>query len=92
MIILFQLTDILSEVFRFSSQIAIDRFSATKPVCLYGGFNQFAILRKNNITNFMELSPPREAANCVVLKNYSGFYGIRRFITVFTIALHWSLS
>jgi hypothetical protein len=26
------------------------------------------------------------------LKNFPAFYGTRRFITVFTIALHWSLS
>jgi hypothetical protein len=27
-----------------------------------------------------------------LLKKFSGFYGTRRFITVFTRALHWSLS
>jgi hypothetical protein len=27
-----------------------------------------------------------------LLKNFPIFYGSRRFITVFTIALHWSLS
>jgi hypothetical protein len=27
-----------------------------------------------------------------LLKNFSAFYGMRRFITVFTRALHWSLS
>jgi hypothetical protein len=26
------------------------------------------------------------------LKNFATFYGTRRFITVFTRALHWSLS
>jgi hypothetical protein len=26
------------------------------------------------------------------LKNFPAFYGTRRFITVFTTALHWSLS
>jgi hypothetical protein len=27
-----------------------------------------------------------------LLKNFPAFYGTRRFITVFTRALHWSLS
>jgi hypothetical protein len=27
-----------------------------------------------------------------LLKNFPAFYGIQRFITVFTRALHWSLS
>jgi hypothetical protein len=27
-----------------------------------------------------------------LLKNFPAFYGMRRFITVFTRALHWSLS
>jgi hypothetical protein len=35
----------------------------------------------------MELSPSSEAASCVAT-----FYGTRKFITVFTRALHWSLS
>jgi hypothetical protein len=36
--------------------------------------------------SFMELGPSCEAANC------AAFYGPRTFITVFTRALHWSLS
>jgi hypothetical protein len=40
----------------------------------------------------MELSPSSEAAIVQLLKNFSAFYGTRKFITVFTRALHWSLS
>jgi hypothetical protein len=40
----------------------------------------------------MELSPSWEAANCAASKNFPAFYGTQRFITVFTRALHWSLS
>jgi hypothetical protein len=42
-------------------------------------------------TNFMQLSPPWQPVTHL-LKNFPIFYGIRRFITVFTRALHWSLS
>jgi hypothetical protein len=38
----------------------------------------------------MELSPHWEVAQ--LLKNFPTFYGTRRFITVFTRALHWSVS
>jgi hypothetical protein len=44
------------------------------------------------ITNFMELSPSWEAANCATTQELPAFYGTRRFITVFTRALHWFLS
>jgi hypothetical protein len=41
----------------------------------------------------MELSPSWEAANCAAkFKNFPAFHGTRRFISVFTRALHWSLS
>jgi hypothetical protein len=40
----------------------------------------------------MELSPSWEAASCTSLKNFPIFYGTQKFITVFTRALHWSLS
>jgi hypothetical protein len=40
----------------------------------------------------MELSPSWEAANCAATKNFPAFYGTWRFITMFTRALHWSLS
>jgi hypothetical protein len=40
----------------------------------------------------MELSPSREAAIVQPLKNFPAFYWTREFITVFTRALHWSLS
>jgi hypothetical protein len=33
-----------------------------------------------------------EKSNLQLLKNFPAFYGTRRFITVFTRALHWSLS
>jgi hypothetical protein len=40
-----------------------------------------------------ELSPSSEAANCAAIQgNSQQFYGTRRFIAVFTRALHWSLS
>jgi hypothetical protein len=42
--------------------------------------------------SLMELSPSWEATNCEATKNFPAFYGTRRFITVFTIALHWFLS
>jgi hypothetical protein len=43
-------------------------------------------------TNFMELSPSWEPPVVQLLKNFPEFYGTRRFITIFTRALHWSLS
>jgi hypothetical protein len=42
--------------------------------------------------SLMELSPSSEATNWQLLKNFPAFYGTRRFITVYTRALHWSLS
>jgi hypothetical protein len=39
----------------------------------------------------MELSPYREAAIAELHKNFPALYGTRRFITVFTRALHGSL-
>jgi hypothetical protein len=40
----------------------------------------------------MELSPSWEATNCASTKKFPAFYGTRRFITVFTRTLHWSIS
>jgi hypothetical protein len=40
----------------------------------------------------MELSPSGGAANSAATQELPAFYGTRRFITVFTRALHWSLS
>jgi hypothetical protein len=40
----------------------------------------------------MELSPSSEAASCAATQEFPNFYGTRRFITVFTRALQWSLS
>jgi hypothetical protein len=40
----------------------------------------------------MELSPSLQAANCAATQELPSVYGTQRFITVFTIALHWSLS
>jgi hypothetical protein len=41
----------------------------------------------------MELSPSCEKLPVVqLLKNFPAFYGTRRFITVFTKALRWSIS
>jgi hypothetical protein len=43
--------------------------------------------------SLLDLSPSWGAASCAAkLKNFPEFYGTRRFITVFTRALHWSLS
>jgi hypothetical protein len=42
--------------------------------------------------SLMELSPSEKLIIVQLLKNFSGFYGTRRFITVFTRAFHWSLS
>jgi hypothetical protein len=39
-----------------------------------------------------ELSPSWEATNCAAAQELPAFYGTRRFITVFTRGLHWSLS
>jgi hypothetical protein len=40
----------------------------------------------------MELSPSWEAANCETTQEFPNIYGTQRLITVFTRALHWSLS
>jgi hypothetical protein len=42
--------------------------------------------------SLMELSLLEELSVVHLLKNFPAFYGTRRFITVFTRALHWSLS
>jgi hypothetical protein len=42
--------------------------------------------------SLMELSPSWEAANCAATQELPSIYQTRRFITVFTRALHWSLS
>jgi hypothetical protein len=39
----------------------------------------------------MEMSPLEKPTVAQLLKNFPAFYGTRRFITVFTIAFHWSL-
>jgi hypothetical protein len=44
----------------------------------------------SKLTNFMKLSPSRGAANCAATQELPSIYG--RFNTVFTRALHWSLS
>jgi hypothetical protein len=40
----------------------------------------------------MELSPLEKLPVVQLLKNFAVLYGTRRFITVFTRVLHWSLS
>jgi hypothetical protein len=40
----------------------------------------------------MELSLLEKPLVVQILKNFPAFYGSRRFITVFTKALYWSLS
>jgi hypothetical protein len=47
---------------------------------------------ENQTTNFMEMSPSWEVTSDAATKNYLMFNGTRSFITVFTRALHWSLS
>jgi hypothetical protein len=42
--------------------------------------------------SFMELSTSWEAASCALSENFPALYGTLKFITVFTRALHWSLS
>jgi hypothetical protein len=42
--------------------------------------------------SLMEQGPSWEAGNCAATQELPSIYGIRRFITVFTRALHWSLS
>jgi hypothetical protein len=40
----------------------------------------------------MELRPSEKPSTVQLLKNFPGFYGTLRFITVFTRVLHWSIS
>jgi hypothetical protein len=42
--------------------------------------------------SFMELALLEKLPIVQLLKNFPAFYGTRYFITVFTRALHWSLS
>jgi preprotein translocase subunit SecG len=42
--------------------------------------------------SLMELSPSGGAAFSAATQEFLSIYGTRRFITVFTRALHWSLS
>jgi hypothetical protein len=44
------------------------------------------------LINFMELSTSSEAAGSEATYKFPNIYGTRKFITVFTRALHWSLS
>jgi hypothetical protein len=44
------------------------------------------------LTNFIELSPSLKSASCAATQELPTLYGTRRFITVFTRSLHWSLS
>jgi hypothetical protein len=44
MIILFKLRDIFPKASRSGFQVVIQTFQPTKPVCFYGGFNQFEII------------------------------------------------
>jgi hypothetical protein len=44
------------------------------------------------MTNFKQLNPPWEAASTQLLRNFPTFFGTQRIITVFTRALHCSLS
>jgi hypothetical protein len=44
---------------------------------------------KNTLVHFLTTEKPPVTQP---LKNFPAFYGTRRFITMFTRALHWSLS
>jgi hypothetical protein len=44
------------------------------------------------LTNCMEQSLFEKLTDTQLVKKFPGFYGTRRFITVFTRARHWSLS
>jgi hypothetical protein len=46
----------------------------------------------HSLTNSWSWAPLEKLPIVQPLKNFSGFYGTRRFITAFTRALHWSLS
>jgi hypothetical protein len=51
------------------------------------------VMEIDTITHsLMELSPSSEAANCAATQELPSIYETRRFITVFTRALQWSLS
>jgi hypothetical protein len=50
------------------------------------------LLQFCKLTNSMQSSPSWEATTCWITKNFSTFYGTCKFITMFTRALHWSLS
>jgi hypothetical protein len=65
------------------------KFSAVK-ICPHGAYVRKWIM-KLCIHSLMELSPSWEVANCAATQELPAFYGIRRFITVSTRALHWSL-
>jgi hypothetical protein len=64
-----------------SSEHDNDSFALYKP----GNF--FASLAINSFSGMIEIS-----YQLTVIKNFPKFYGTRRFITVFTRALHRSLS
>jgi hypothetical protein len=44
------------------------------------------------VTNYTELALLEKPPIVQLLKNFLAFYGTRRFFTVLTRALHWSLS
>jgi hypothetical protein len=54
------------------------------------GLQQAGMSRR--ISNSTHLSPSWEAASRSATQEFPTFYGTRMFITVFTRALHWSLS
>jgi hypothetical protein len=59
----------------------------------FGEFIRIYSLTHSLTHSLMELRPSWEAANCAATQEIiPAFYRTRRFITVFTRALHWSLS
>jgi hypothetical protein len=51
---------------------------------------RWIISRKNIfVLKFMELGSSLEYVSYAVIQNFPAFYGIRKFITVFTRALYW---
>jgi hypothetical protein len=60
--------------------------------CVLALYRIYRTIRCIYMHNFTELSPSWEAPLVQLLNNFPTLYGPWRFITVFTRAIHWSLS
>jgi hypothetical protein len=67
--------------------VLVTTFSWSKFRILINGYNSWFLLTHSRSWALLEKPP-----NVQPLKNFPAFYGNRRFITVFTRAVHWSLS